>query len=291
MPNNSTTHSINSQETTMSYDEKNVNEPNFNSCLPKTYQNTVCESEQTALNFTLNDIPSLTDNEKDVCITSSLQYHCDYCKKDISHAFRVKCAECIDFDLCVECFTSGVETQCHLNTHSYIPIGRNHFSLFCNDWNADEEIILLEGVSKYGFGNWTEVAELISEYNSVPKTKEQCETHYYDVHIEPFQAKQNHSLLSKWFGPTETPDMSNPEHRNILQDQMIGKYHQPVPKPLIGSLTSASCKVVGFMPLRGDFDVEYDNDAELVLSDIEFRQDETPQERELKLKVIVSFLT
>jgi len=29
-------------------------------------------------------------------------------------------------------------------------------------------------------------------------------------------------------------------------------------------------EIVGYMPLRGDFDVEYDNDAELLLAEMEF---------------------
>ena len=46
-------------------------------------------------------------------------YHCDYCSKDISNTIRVKCAVCTDFDLCVECFSVGVEIQQHRNDHAY----------------------------------------------------------------------------------------------------------------------------------------------------------------------------
>lgn len=230
--------------------------------------------------------PSLNDEDAEAAACGPLQYHCDYCQKDISDVFRVRCAECPDFDLCVGCFTSGVETGSHKNTHNYTPIGRNDLSLFTPDWNADEEIMLLEGVSKYGFGNWAEVADLVAPYNSVPKKKEECERHYYDVHIAPYRMQAEEALFTQPFGPTGTPDITNPEHRRILQERMIGKYHRPLPEPLQASPSSAACKVVGFMPLRGDFDVEYDNDAELILSDIEFRGDETPQERELKLKVL-----
>jgi len=40
------------------------------------------------------------------------------------------------------------------------------------------------------------------------------------------------------------------------------------------------------MPLRGDFDVEHDNDAELILADMEFSPDDHESEKELKLKII-----
>lgn len=84
------------------------------------------------------------------------QYHCDVCNRDISNVCRIRCADCEDFDLCVKCFCIGAEVKGkpHKNTHRYIPIGRNAFPLLKKDWTADEEIMLLEGVSKYGFGNW-----------------------------------------------------------------------------------------------------------------------------------------
>ena len=45
-------------------------------------------------------------------------------------------------------------------------------------------------------------------------------------------------------------------------------------------------ELTGYMPLRGDFDVEHDNDAELILADMEFSPDDNATERELKLRII-----
>lgn len=42
----------------------------------------------------------------------------------------------------------------------------------------------------------------------------------------------------------------------------------------------------GFMPRRGDFDVEWDNDAEQFVADMEFIPGEPQQDKELKLKVL-----
>lgn len=42
----------------------------------------------------------------------------------------------------------------------------------------------------------------------------------------------------------------------------------------------------GYMPLREDFDVEYENDAEVMLADMDFSPDDHPSEIELKLQVI-----
>ena len=42
----------------------------------------------------------------------------------------------------------------------------------------------------------------------------------------------------------------------------------------------------GFMPLREDFDIEYENDAESLLADMEFSPEDHPGDRDLKLQVI-----
>ena len=43
---------------------------------------------------------------------------------------------------------------------------------------------------------------------------------------------------------------------------------------------------MGYMPKRGDFEVEYDNEAELLLAEMEFNDDDTEEEREMKFKIL-----
>lgn len=42
----------------------------------------------------------------------------------------------------------------------------------------------------------------------------------------------------------------------------------------------------GYNPKRQEFDPEYDNDAEQLLADMEFKDADTDEERELKLRVL-----
>lgn len=59
------------------------------------------------------------------------------------------------------------------------------------------------------------------------------------------------------------------------------------PGRLTPNMTSQSGQeIVGFMPKRGDFDIEFDNDAELLLAEMEFNDDDKPYEIEMKLKVL-----
>ena len=47
-----------------------------------------------------------------------------------------------------------------------------------------------------------------------------------------------------------------------------------------------AAEIVGYMPKRGDFEVEYDNDAELLLAEMEFNDDDTEEEKSMKFKLM-----
>ena len=47
-----------------------------------------------------------------------------------------------------------------------------------------------------------------------------------------------------------------------------------------------SREILGYIPKRGDFEQEYDIDADLLLADMEFFSDDTPEDTELKNNVI-----
>ncbi len=76
--------------------------------------------------------------------------------------------------------------------------------------------------------------------------------------------------------------------RKTWVDTKLGKVGSPTvlpPRPqdavhLLGS------ELAGFMPRRGDFDVEHENDAETALADMEFIRGDKPEDKELKLKVL-----
>ena len=51
--------------------------------------------------------------------------------------------------------------------------------LFTDDWCAEDELLLLEGIEMFGLGNWSEVADHIGS-----KDKEQCEAHYFSAYID-----------------------------------------------------------------------------------------------------------
>ncbi|CAH1425838.1 unnamed protein product [Lactuca virosa] len=261
-------------------------------------------------------------------------YHCNYCNKDISGKIRIKCACCSDFDLCVECFSVGAEVSPHKSNHPYRVMDNLSFPLFCSDWNADEEILLLEGIEMYGLANWNEVAEHVGT-----KSKSHCIEHYNTIYMNSpcfplpdmshVMGKNREELLAMARGhgeaikglPTggellvkeESPFSArikvegsstvNPSTgagkrtSSIVQsdkggdgikiedshaDRSFGekKLRTSVEEgPSITELTGYNFK-------RQEFEVEYDNDAEQLLADMEFKETDTDAERELKLRVL-----
>ncbi|XP_027343936.1 transcriptional adapter ADA2-like isoform X2 [Abrus precatorius] len=272
-------------------------------------------------------------------------YHCNYCNKDISGKIRIKCVVCQDFDLCIECFSVGAELTPHKSNHPYRIMDNLSFPLICLDWNADEEMLLLEGIEMYGFGNWNEVAEYVGT-----KNKSQCIDHYNAVYMNSpcfplpdlshVMGKSREELLAmakgheakKEFPPTaeltlkEEPPFSDginyeeskkaeitnqkvsrltsacgkayssttKKASNVSQsndgvkveesqaDRSIGEKKPKISGEDRPSMTELS----GYSFKREEFEIEYDNDAEQVLADMEFKDTDTETEREMKLHVL-----
>ncbi|KAL5794310.1 hypothetical protein ACOSP7_002904 [Xanthoceras sorbifolium] len=279
-------------------------------------------------------------------------YHCNYCNKDISGMVRIKCAVCPDFDLCIECFSVGAEITPHKSNHPYRVMDNLSFPLICPDWNADEEILLLEAIEMYGFGNWNEVAEHVGT-----KSKSQCIDHFNAVYMNspcfplpdmshvmgksreellamakehakvkkelpmvgdltlkeesPFSARVKSETLRKedparqsssglttssLMGPSSSNTLSSPVKKapsmpqtkdNVKVEESQGDRSIGEKKIRVaGDETPSITELSGYNFKRQEFEIEYDNDAEQLLADMEFKDTDTDAERELKLRVL-----
>ncbi|CAL0309128.1 unnamed protein product [Lupinus luteus] len=283
-------------------------------------------------------------------------YHCNYCNKDITGKIRMKCAMCPDFDLCIECFSVGAEVTPHKSNHPYRVMDNLSFHFICPDWNADDEILLLEGIEMYGLGNWTEVAEHVGT-----KNKESCIAHFKNVYLNsPFfplpdmshvVGKNRKELLamakgqgedkkgismgdlglkeespfspsrvkgedshkagssSRLLSSLKSESESGPggiSHASVAANQKASnsgrgkdgpgviKTEDPqVDRNFAGKKPSSSgnegpslVEPSGYNQKRQEFDPEYDNDAEQLLAEMEFKDADTEEDRELKLRVL-----
>ncbi|RKP16711.1 hypothetical protein ROZALSC1DRAFT_31414, partial [Rozella allomycis CSF55] len=209
-----------------------------------------------------------------------VNFHCNGCHKDITHIVRICCAVCADTHICVECFSAGAEFHSHLNTHPYRVFDTLQTTIYTEDWSAEEEWFLLEGIETMGMGNWQGISEVVGT-----KTREECEKHYFDIYVtsDEFPLPKNVSndrelsmeakILTKdgleWLGKEKF-------------EKAINSY------PEIPKLTSvpANHEIQGYMPLRGEFDYEQEQEAEMSVKDISFHEDDSASEVELKLTML-----
>ncbi|XP_056158376.1 transcriptional adapter ADA2a-like isoform X2 [Syzygium oleosum] len=234
-------------------------------------------------------------------------YHCNCCDKDISGKIRIKCAACPDFDLCIECFSVGAEIIPHKSNHPYRVMDNLCFPLLCPGWNADEEMLLLEGIEMYGFGNWAEVAEHVGS-----KSKSQCITHYSAMYMnspcwplprgascygqrtrgikgrsmESLKEIPVHVLSSGSIAGKRGCNISHTKEEIKDEESQIDRSIGEKKPRISGDEGPSATEFSGYNFKRQEFEVEYDNDAEQLLADMEFRDTDTDAERELKLQVL-----
>jgi transcriptional adapter 2-alpha len=168
---------------------------------------------------------------------------------------------------------------------------------------------------KCGLGNWVDISE------QYLKSKEplECEEHYFSF----YNRAKNDKLPSKSEFIVEDSAAAeggeagririNPEkveickeklrsYKALRAEEVEAEAKEFSPGALAGEGTGTETKqktarrdvgainnameVVGYMPKRGDFDQEYDMDADLLLADMEFFEDDTKADEQLKNEVI-----
>ena len=207
-----------------------------------------------------------------------IKYSCDSCFGDISQVVRIKCAECTELDLCVNCFSSGASVKDHLPLHDYYVIEPLTFPIYTADWMAQEELLLLEGIEKKGIGNWNDIARHVGG-----KTGKECETHYHHLYLESpeFPLPNPAVTVSKEEKKAicDAPLSHSESQTSVSDEQAIILTSQP-----------ASHEIAGYMPKRGDFECEFDNDFENIIKDIQFNErDDSPMETQLKLAMLHNY--
>ncbi|GAA5836004.1 hypothetical protein JCM11251_006624 [Rhodosporidiobolus azoricus] len=205
-------------------------------------------------------------------IESGVKATCDACSADITHTVHVRCAErvgaddghegtltCPDFDLCVDCFLHGKSLGPHRPTHAYRIISSHSFPIFTRDWGADEELALIEGAQIYGLGNWADIADHIGG-----RTKEECAEHYRQIYLE----SEDYPLPAQ--EPISSTDVDSFSSRKAarLQELQSRPIPLPPPKPLASAPTCH--ELGGYMPGRLEFEHEWENEAEVLIKDMEF---------------------
>ncbi|PAV18449.1 transcriptional adapter 2 [Pyrrhoderma noxium] len=193
-----------------------------------------------------------------------LQIHCDSCTRDLTHSIRIKCADPVceagdGIDICPSCFCSGKEFKSHKRGHAYRVVELHSYPIFVEDWGADEELLLIEGIALQGLGNWQEIAKHVGT-----RTKEEVEDHYNNVYIN----SPNWPLPRMDVSFDVDPSLFHERKRRRISSMTAAAANsKPVQPP-----TSAPGvhDIATFLPGRLEFEHELDNEAEDLVKDLEF---------------------
>ena len=246
---------------------------------------------------------------------STALVECAYCRTELMRCCRITCAVS-GLNLCAICFSVGVSIGEHRPHHPYRVSTNLGFSIFSEEWTAAEELQLNSAIRRFGLGNWKDISE-----NIATKSERKCQDHFLDCYL----GRERGILPARCFGadgrPVPTSDLVDgalvaqgaacerdtgaPVARAEASDGPGGggavggseaASEEPRGAPagedarVKGAEREDSrlkgAEISGYMPLRGDFDVEHENDAELLLADMQFAEGEHPSDVALKLEVI-----
>ena len=181
--------------------------------------------------------------------------------------------------LCAACVASGREPGAHQKTHRYAvcaPLNKvpsvavevaavdattGTGAGAVAGWTAAQDFALLWGVERHGYGNWADVS---ARALTSAKTADECRDRF--EHIRVLAGGKPHV----------PPDMAHVDEK-LRRTAAAAASQTPMP---------------GYMPLRGELEVVYANDAEQLLADMTFDADEDaaePQFRDLKLRVLRNY--
>lgn len=175
---------------------------------------------------------------------------------------------------------------------------------FVEEWSLREEAQLLEGLQHCGFGNWIDISQKVGT-----KSKEQCEQHYLkfwwanrnrlgileegvlqakglhfkDFDIKTFreylfnkmttlESKAELDLIKLGLTKSKIDKFRNKLYPSVGKSGRKPQNEKKEEKPMQNSLLDANkyVEVFGFYPLRRDFDIEHDCEAENYIADMEF---------------------
>lgn len=205
------------------------------------------------------------------------KYSCTYCQEEIS-GIRIHCAECQDYDSCLNCYANGAEIGTHESDHSYQFMNASGGVVaplkgsIKGGWSPTEELLLLDAVEQFGFGNWEDIAKHIET-----RTADEARDKYIEKYLE--------SPIGRHTWDPEA------EKRPVLVDHTLEEDLGPLSPifttklPLL-DITQEEATHLGYMANRDDFEREYDTTAEKLVSVLALDPDDEEEDLLLKLAQI-----
>ena len=255
---------------------------------------------------------------------ATIKLNCYVCNKSIINQIKVildpnyskekNFQKGLNFNaLCVRCFVlktkfnskekvNYVINEMTLNAYkftNYKILNKLSENLFTWDWTLGEEIKLLGAIERLGLNNWEEISKILG------KGKFECRSHYHAFYYK----KQNDYL----------PNLNNLNNKNkinerkknkSIENQILSKICKEIgyiPYNIDNNQSNRSvnmsrsnsksehnsnkiqlqnaCNTLGYWPKRHEFDVEYKNDAEIELMEIDYQEKEKNKAQENMIEI------
>ena len=170
--------------------------------------------------------------------------------------------------------------------------------LFTKDWSFGDEIKLLGAVEKLGLNNWEEISKALG------KGKLECESHYYTFY---YKDKDDYlPCIDNIYDDNKKLLDKNKQNENLLLNNLLNNIgYIPYSDNNKGSNRSLVKKdsqqdknqlifqnayeLLGYWFKRKEFDVEYKNEAEIELSELEFKEEDDEEEENMHYKILKNY--
>lgn len=148
-----------------------------------------------------------------------LNIFCDYCFRNITSETYFRCEDC-RFDGCIVCFSSNVETDVHKNIHKFRIISNLETVVTDDGWRMIDELLLLDGIISYGFGNFDDISKILPE-----KNESEVRRHFFElVEIKDNTDKEKiHMVVSK-SNPNDSLIASFMSKRKEFDSEILNEY-------------------------------------------------------------------
>ena len=259
---------------------------------------------------------------------STIKLNCYACNKSIINQIKVildpnyskdkNFQKGLNFNaLCINCFVfktkynpkekvNYIINEMTLNAYkftNYKILNKFSENLFTNDWTLGDEIKLLGALQRLGLNNWEEISKILG------KGKLECESHYYtfyykskndflpDDKIIKLNSKKNILVSNKNeeniylnkikqnigyipFIENSKQNRSLSKNSNFKNDSQDRGRHTP---------NQNIYDILGYWEKRKDYDVEFKNEAEIQMSEIEFRENDTKDNSYINYKNLKNY--
>ena len=234
-------------------------------------------------------------------ITDKLIITCHNCKKNITSYPKITLSQQeYKYVYCLSCWLEyyiSMNKQSKIKNESYIILNKMNLNLFTSNWTLNEEFLLLNSIEKNGFDNWEDISDSI-----LTKTKEECEAHYNsfyyrakncfipldnDIIIENKEKEDfNNELEKEKIKNIKLKSGKIPEITNLKNSKLIEKGLEHREKKIKNEKLNFPYNLEGYWHKRKEFEIEYENDIEKEIADIEFFEDDSKEELKIKEEVL-----